>query len=118
LLAAADIPKGAKISARPDGNLSSISARVGDTFDGKLANGLVVSGKTFAPAGARVRGRVSYVESAAIPIMLDHLDTETLSYSPRTTDFAQRGEGSSPGQRGHAGTATGDTIGGRGKTPP
>jgi hypothetical protein len=117
LLEAADIPRGAKISVRLDANLSSSSAWVGATFDGKLANELVVDGKTLAPAGARVRGWVTCVESAAISITLDHLATETLSHSLRTTDFTQRGKGSSPGQRGNVGIMTGDTIGGLGRTP-
>ena len=117
-LEAADTPKGAKISVRLNSSISSISARVGDTFEGELAHDLVVNGKTFAPAGARVRGRVTYVESAAISITLDHLDTEAVSCARRTTDFTQRGKGSSPGQRGNAGNVIGDTIGGLGKTPP
>ena len=117
-LEAADTPKGAKISVRLNSSISSISARVGDTFEGELAHDLVVNGKTFAPAGARVRGRVTYVESAAISITLDHLDTEAVSCARRTTDFTQRGKGSSPGQRGNAGNVIGDTIGGLGKTLP
>jgi len=58
-LEAADTPKGAKIIVRLNSSVSSISARVGDKFEGKLAHDLVGNGKTFAPAGARVRGRVT-----------------------------------------------------------
>lgn len=83
-----------------------------------MPHDLVVNRKTFVPAGARVRGRVPYVESAAISITLDHLDTETCRTYEVTTDFTGRGKGSSPGQRGNAGNVIGDTIGGLGKTPP
>jgi hypothetical protein len=116
---AADIPKGAKLSVRLDSPLSSRNARVGDTFDGNLSSDLVFNGKTFAPAGARVRGRVTDLGPASISITLDALETATSRYQLRTTDYTQRGKGttrgSSPGQRG---AGIGDAIGGIGKTPP
>jgi hypothetical protein len=113
----ADIPKGTKISERLDSPLSSRNARVGVTFDSNLASDLVFNGKIFAPAGARLRGRVTDVESATVSITLDDLETGSSRYELKTTDYTQHGKGagrgSSPRQR-----AIGDTIAGTGKTPP
>ena len=52
------IPAGTPISIRLQQSVSSASARAGDHFDATLDQALVVNGKTIAPRGVPVVGRV------------------------------------------------------------
>jgi hypothetical protein len=52
------LPAGASITIRLASVVSSASSRAGDTFDAVLDEPIVVAGKTVAPLGTRVRGRV------------------------------------------------------------
>lgn len=86
---AATIPVGARASVRLSQSLSSESARVGDTFDGTLANDIVVNGTTVARAGAPVKGKVTYVKDSgrlktpgAITIRLTSIDGQLVSSTP------------------------------------
>src|SRR4051812_4173375 len=56
---AATIPAGTRVSVRINGELNSGRNHAGDTFDGVLESPLVVGGRTIAPRGSTVRGRVS-----------------------------------------------------------
>ena len=58
------IPGGTRVTVRLNQAISSESARTGDTFDGTLANDVVVGGKTLAKAGDPVAGRVTYAKSS------------------------------------------------------
>jgi hypothetical protein len=58
------IPAGTPVTVRIGSEISSGSAKVGNTFDGTLANKLVVNGKTIAPAGSPVRGKVTLAKSS------------------------------------------------------
>jgi hypothetical protein len=55
---AATIPAGTRVSVRVNGELNSGANHAGDRFDGVLENAIVVGGKTVAPRGSTVRGRV------------------------------------------------------------
>jgi hypothetical protein len=56
---AATIPAGTKASVRISQELDSGKNHAGDTFEGELTQAIVVSGKTIAPKGATVRGKVT-----------------------------------------------------------
>lgn len=62
--AAQTIPAGTPVTVRIGSEISSGSAQVGHTFDGSLARALVVGGRTLAPAGSPVRGRVTLAKSS------------------------------------------------------
>ena len=55
---AASIPAGTKVSVRLDQELQSGKNKAGDSFTGTLEQPIVVGGKTIAPRGAAVRGKV------------------------------------------------------------
>jgi len=52
------IPAGTVIVMRLDSGISSATAQAGDSFSGSLAQPLVMDGKTLAPQGAAVSGKV------------------------------------------------------------
>lgn len=61
-VAAQTIPAGKRITVRVGSELSSGKASAGQSFDGTLANDLVVNGKTVAKAGSSAQGKVTYVK--------------------------------------------------------
>jgi hypothetical protein len=58
------VPAGAVLSVRLQNSLSSATAHAGDSFDAVLDDPLVVDGRTVAPRGAPVRGRVLAARSS------------------------------------------------------
>jgi hypothetical protein len=58
------IPAGTSVTVRIGSEISSGTATVGQAFEGSLARKLVVGGKTIAPAGATVRGKVTLAKSS------------------------------------------------------
>jgi hypothetical protein len=58
------IPAGTPVTVRVSSELSSGTAEVGQTFAGSLTRSLVVGGKTIAPAGSAVRGKVTLAKSS------------------------------------------------------
>ena len=56
---AATIPAGTHVSVRLNRELKSGTDTVGSTFDGVLVNAIVVRGRTVAPRGATVTGKVT-----------------------------------------------------------
>jgi hypothetical protein len=58
------IPAGTPITVRIGSEISSGSAQVGQGFEGSLSRNLVVGGKTVAPAGSAVRGKVTLAKSS------------------------------------------------------
>ena len=56
---AGNIPAGTKVTVRLGQTLNSETAHIGDTFDGTLANDLVVNGTTIARQGDAVKGKVT-----------------------------------------------------------
>ena len=63
-LAVAQIPDGTPVTVRIGSEISSGSAKVGNTFDGTLAKNIVAGGKTIAKAGSPVRGKVTLAKSS------------------------------------------------------
>ncbi len=63
-ISAAEIPNGTKVSVRSTSQMSSATAKVGDTWDGTLARDLEVNGQKLFPAGTAVRGKVTNAKSS------------------------------------------------------
>lgn len=90
------IPVGTNIVVRNDTALSSGTARTGRQWTGTMVNDLSVNGKVVAPAGSKVRGRISDAESSgklSNPGILA-LELTSVNGIPVTTDmYAADGEG-------------------------
>lgn len=55
------VPAGTALMVRLDTTLATFSNRVGDPFQGKITQPVVLNGKTLIPAGATIEGRVTKV---------------------------------------------------------
>jgi len=64
LLVAGSIPSGTHVTVRIGSELSSGSARTGETWRGTLARDVVVNGKTVARRGDEVTGKVTSAKSS------------------------------------------------------
>jgi hypothetical protein len=58
------IPAGTRLTIRMGSEIDSGKATAGQRFDATLAHALMVHGKTIAPAGAPVRGKVTLAKSS------------------------------------------------------
>jgi hypothetical protein len=58
------IPAGTPVTVRIGSQISSGTAEVGQAFEGSLVRKLVVAGKTIAPAGATVHGKITLAKSS------------------------------------------------------
>jgi hypothetical protein len=56
---ALSVPEGTPLKVKLQTTISTFSSKVGDPFQGKLIDPVVVDGKTVIPAGATVEGRVT-----------------------------------------------------------
>lgn len=56
---AATVPEGTALKVKLETTISTFSSKVGDPFQGKISEAVVVDGKTMIPAGATVEGRVT-----------------------------------------------------------
>jgi hypothetical protein len=56
---APSVPEGTPLKVKLETTISTFSSKVGDPFQGKLAEPVVVDGKTLIPAGATIEGRVT-----------------------------------------------------------
>ena len=59
---AGSVPAGTALMVRLDTTLATFSNRVGDPFQAKVTQAVVVNGATLIPAGATVEGRVTKVD--------------------------------------------------------
>lgn len=53
------VPEGTALKVRLETTISTFSSKVGDAFQGRVTEAVVVAGKTMIPVGARVEGRVT-----------------------------------------------------------
>lgn len=53
------VPEGTPLKVKLDNTISTFSSKIGDPFQGKISEAVVVDGKTLIPAGALVQGRVT-----------------------------------------------------------
>jgi hypothetical protein len=58
---AAPVPAGTALMVKLDTTLATFSNKPGDPFQGKLAQDVIVAGKTVIPAGATIEGRVTKI---------------------------------------------------------
>jgi hypothetical protein len=56
---APSVPEGTPLKVKLETTISTFSSKVGDPFQGKISEPVVVDGKTMIPAGAVVEGRVT-----------------------------------------------------------
>jgi hypothetical protein len=61
LSAQTPVPAGTTLMVRLDTTLATFSNRVGDPFQGRLTQAIIVNGNTLLPAGTTVEGRVTKV---------------------------------------------------------
>jgi hypothetical protein len=55
---APSVPEGTALKVKLEATISTFSSKVGDPFQGKISEPVVVDGKTMIPAGAVVEGRI------------------------------------------------------------
>lgn len=53
------VPEGTPLKVRLETTISTFSSKVGDPFQGKISDPVVIDGKTLIPAGTVVEGRVT-----------------------------------------------------------
>lgn len=53
------VPEGTPLKVQLQTTISTFSSKVGDPFQGKVTDPVVIGGKTMIPAGARIEGRVT-----------------------------------------------------------
>jgi hypothetical protein len=115
------IPAGTVLTIRLDQEVSSKSNQEGDRFLASLAQPLVIQGKTVAPAGAPVSGKVTEAHAAGkfkggatLNLSLDTVLIQQNRYAIQTTPIAETSKGK--GKRSAAmiggGTGAGALIGG------
>ncbi len=95
LAAAQSIPAGTHISVRVGQELSSGTAKVGQSWEGTVAKNVVVNGKTVAKAGDTVKGTVSAVEPSGRlhkPGILKLRVTSVAGRTVRTASIMRQGE--------------------------
>jgi len=131
----APVPAGTALMVRLDTTLATFSTRVGDPFQAKVTQAVVVNGNTVIPVGATVEGRVTKVseprrisgkptigilpEAVVLPAGERYfLDATLVDTNIRGTDVNQEGQfkGSGHDRRDTietgAGTAGGMLVGG------
>lgn len=114
---AAGIPNGANVTVRVGSAISSETAQPGDTWDGSLANDVMVGGATVARSGAPVRGRVVDSKSSGrlhAPGILS-VSVTSVDGIPVTTTratFGGKGHTKSNVEKIGGGAAVGALIGG------
>jgi hypothetical protein len=56
------VPEGTALKVKLETTISTFSSKVGDSFQGKITEPVVVDGKTMIPVGATVEGRVTKID--------------------------------------------------------
>jgi hypothetical protein len=59
---AVSVPEGTPLKIKLQTTISTFSSKVGDPFQGKVTDPVIIDGKTAIPAGATVEGRVTKLE--------------------------------------------------------
>lgn len=111
------IPSGAKITIRTGSELSSGTAKAGQTFEATLARDLVSGGKTVAKAGSPVKGKVTVAKSSGrlhAPGQLTLRLTSVAGIPVSTTSYHVQGKSHTKGnaEKIGGGAAAGALIGG------
>ncbi len=116
-MAAATFPSGTKFTVRVNREITSGKASSGETFDGVLAQDVVVNGKTVARSGAPVQGRVVSAKSSGrlhapgeLSLRLTSVDGQPVATASRF--FKGKSHTKSNVVKIGGGTAAGALIGG------
>jgi hypothetical protein len=122
LAAGADtIPAGTKLTIRTDSQITSKTAKAGQSFKANLARALVVNGKTVAPSGAPVRGKVTYAKASGhlhapgeLSLRLSSVEINGKMVPISTSAFRAKGKSHTKGnvEKIGGGAAAGALIGG------
>jgi hypothetical protein len=74
------VPEGTPLKVQLQTTISTFSSKVGDPFQGRVTDPVVIGGKTMIPAGARIEGRVTKLSEprrikgkSAIGILPEHV---------------------------------------------
>ncbi len=116
LVNAASIPAGTRVTVRLGSELSSGTAKVGDTWKGTLAKDVVVNGTTVAKRGDEVTGRVTNAKSSGrlhAPGQLSCRLTSVNGQAVSSTPYARTGKSHTKGnaEKIGGGAAAGALIG-------
>lgn len=120
LAAAQVIPAGTPVTVRIGSQISSGTARVGNTFAGTLARSIVVDGKTVAKAGSPVRGKVTLAKSSgrlhapgqlSVRLASIHVNGQTIAVSSSAYRVKGKGHTKSNATKIGGGAAAGALIG-------
>ena len=127
------VPAGTVVNVRLQNSVSSATANAGQSFDATLDEALVVNGKTVAPRGASVTGRVVEAKSSgrlhdsgylrltlasitlngkAVPVETSSLFAKGANHNKRNAAFIGGGTGAGALIGGLAGGGKGALIGG------
>lgn len=115
------VPSGTRLTVRIDSQINSRTAKAGQSFHANLARGLVVNGKTIAPAGAPVKGKVTYAKSSGrlhdpgeLTLRLTSLEVNGKMIAISTTAYHAKGKSHTKGnvEKIGGGAAAGALIGG------
>jgi len=121
LVAAEIIPAGTKLTVRLETQISSRSAKAGQTFHANLARNLVVNGKNIADAGTPVRVKVTYAKSSGrlhdpgqLTLRLSAIEINGHTASISSTAYHAKGKSHTKGnvEKIGGGAAAGALIGG------
>ena len=119
--AAQTIPAGTRITVRSGTEITSASAKVGEQWNGVLARGLVVGGKTIAAKGAPVSGRVTLAKSSGrlhapgqLSVRLTSVEVGGKSVTVHSSSYHVAGKDQKKSSliKGGGGLAAGALIGG------
>ena len=119
--AAETIPAGTHFTVRTDSQISSGTAKTGQSFNANLANDLIVNGKVLAKAGAPARGKVTYAKSSGrlhdpgeLTLRLTSVEISGKMVPISTSGFHAKGKShtKSNATKIGGGTVTGAVLGG------
>jgi len=121
IAAAQSIPAGTRITVRSGTEITSASAKVGEQWNGVLARHLVVGGKTIAPKGAPVSGKVTLAKSSGrlhapgqLSVRLTSVEVGGKNVPVRSSSYHVAGKDQKKSSliKGGGGLAAGALIGG------
>lgn len=121
LASAASIPAGTRVTVRMGSELSSGTAKIGETWKGTLAKDVVVGSTTVAKRGDEVTGKITNVKSSGrlhapgqLTLRLTSINGQSVSSSPysRTGKSHTKGNAEKIGGGAAAGALIGALAGG------
>jgi len=115
------IPAGTHLTVRIDSQVSSATAKAGQTFHGNMVHAVTVNGKTVVSASAPVKGKVTYVKASGrlsepgqLTLRLTAIEINGKTVPVTTSGFHAKGKGHTKSNvtKIGGGAAAGALIGG------